>query len=392
MGRVDFANNLRGLAALCVVVGHYLGVFWLNRPAVANLLGAPTLPGSIATPEIVPYLWSVRDFGWGPFGVALFFLISGFVIPFSFQRTGAGGFLIGRIFRICPTYFVGFSITLLALAATRLYFHNDSWPYSASHIAAHYFPGVRDILQFESIDGIIWTLEVEVRFYIVCALLSVWLSRLDRRVFVVAIFIGLVAIALPTLYGANYYALMARNALAFITFMFIGVAIHYNFKGRLSGEGLAILGPVLFAVFVVAMASGASTRGVSLLWNYALAAIIFLTAAVFARNWRSNPVLEFFADISYPLYVSHGLFGYALMRVALDSGLPSGVAVLLAIVGAIVLAWAMHIAVEEPTHRLGKKLAKGFALYIAIPSKKVSRVAPDITLSPAPARNTHASK
>jgi hypothetical protein len=42
--RVDFANTLRGFAALSVLISHYYGAFWLNRPAVAYLTNAPALP------------------------------------------------------------------------------------------------------------------------------------------------------------------------------------------------------------------------------------------------------------------------------------------------------------------------------------------------------------
>jgi len=40
----------------------------------------------------------------GGFGVALFFLISGFVIPFSFLRYTRTGFAIARILRLWPAY------------------------------------------------------------------------------------------------------------------------------------------------------------------------------------------------------------------------------------------------------------------------------------------------
>ena len=46
---------------------------------------------------------------WGPFGVALFFVISGFVIPFSFETYGRLDFIVARFFRIYPTYLTGLS-------------------------------------------------------------------------------------------------------------------------------------------------------------------------------------------------------------------------------------------------------------------------------------------
>ncbi len=53
----------------------------------------------------------------GPFGVALFFLISGLVIPFSFDRHRTGAFLLARLLRIYPTYLAALLIEVLTLPA-----------------------------------------------------------------------------------------------------------------------------------------------------------------------------------------------------------------------------------------------------------------------------------
>ncbi|MFC7436504.1 acyltransferase family protein [Hydrogenophaga bisanensis] len=114
--RIDFANTLRGFAALAVVISHYYGVFWTNRAAVEAIANAPALPlETHAIPDYISWLHLFPIFNWGAFGVALFFIISGFVIPFSLQKMSWIGFSIGRILRIMPTYFVGFSVTLLAI-------------------------------------------------------------------------------------------------------------------------------------------------------------------------------------------------------------------------------------------------------------------------------------
>ena len=81
-------------------------------------------------PAYLTWLHVVPQFNWGAFGVALFFLISGFVIPFSLSRQRAGAFLVGRFFRIVPLYVVGFTISLAAIGATTLYFAR-SWPFFA---------------------------------------------------------------------------------------------------------------------------------------------------------------------------------------------------------------------------------------------------------------------
>ena len=85
--RIDFANTLRGFAALAVVISHYYGVFWSSRAAVEAITNAPALPlETHAIPGYISWLHIFPIFNWGAYGVALFFIISGFVIPFSLQK------------------------------------------------------------------------------------------------------------------------------------------------------------------------------------------------------------------------------------------------------------------------------------------------------------------
>ena len=161
-GKIKFANSLRGIAALCVLISHYYGAFWFFRNEVSNFIYAPILSDTINTPivcEMVIYLLTNINFSFGAFGVALFFLISGFVITFSLNSKSRINFLVNRFFRIIPVYFIGFSISLASLGVCAKYFETQL-PFTMQEIFIHYIPGVRDILWSRNIDGIIWTLEI----------------------------------------------------------------------------------------------------------------------------------------------------------------------------------------------------------------------------------------
>ena len=83
--RLAWLDALRGFAALCVVFDH--GSTLMLRP--------------------------VRDFlyRWldlGEYGVFVFFLVSGYIIPASLERKGSvRGFWTSRLFRLYPLYVVG---------------------------------------------------------------------------------------------------------------------------------------------------------------------------------------------------------------------------------------------------------------------------------------------
>ena len=80
----QFADTLRGIAAGLVLLDHTLDLAGLSLTAKFPLLSL------------------------GQLGVALFFLVSGFVIPISLPKYSVPGFLVARVLRIYPTYAVAF--------------------------------------------------------------------------------------------------------------------------------------------------------------------------------------------------------------------------------------------------------------------------------------------
>lgn len=368
--RVEFANTLRGFAALAVVISHYFGVFWLDRAAASSLANAPLLPAEThGVPGYVAFLHGSPIFSWGDFGVALFFVISGFVIPFSLRQATWPAFATGRLFRIMPTYVLGFSITLLSLLASTLYFGQD-WPFSPHEVLVHYVPGLRDLLWTRNIDGVIWTLEIEVKFYVICACLIIWFRRLDVKVFLapLALFAGglLVDRVLPDLHE-NHQLLwqLAMTFLSFahyIIFMFVGVVFCYLHESRISASrawpGIAGLF-VLFCVHGWAVPGGVDLREA---WSYGFGLLAFAFAFVFPQLFRANRVFDFLAAISYPLYVMHAVTGYVALRIMLDMGLAPWICLPIVTAASFLLAWLLHRLVEKPSQHYGRSLARRLAV------------------------------
>ncbi len=167
--RVEFAHLLRGFAAGSVLLSHLAYTFWRKPDIVGGLIVYDALPQSLAKVSSI----ALTDFGlpdfWGHFGVALFFLISGFVIPFSTARLSGPAFAIARAFRIWPTYAAGLTVALACLV-TNATLSETPFPYSASEILNHYFIVPRWPTLTRPIDGIIWSLEIELFFYAYCLL------------------------------------------------------------------------------------------------------------------------------------------------------------------------------------------------------------------------------
>lgn len=236
--RLEFAHILRGIAALTVVLfAHFGGVFFTAPAAVTTLTLAPALSG-ISLPSF--FAWT-QSFGisFGHLGVALFFLISGFVIPFSLIHFSRLQFLLARFFRIWPTYIAGFTLTLIALYISTKFF-TVPWIYDVNQILLQYTL-TRDLAWTPSIDGVSWTLEIEIKFYVISAILFAGFYR--KMNFYTLLIWGLLS------FGAIWYTSEAINHmsarmfqlayvlqmdLTFISFMMIGVLFNFHHRQGIS--------------------------------------------------------------------------------------------------------------------------------------------------------------
>ncbi|MGL5164576.1 MAG: acyltransferase family protein [Afipia sp.] len=345
--KVQFANMLRGVAAFIVVISHYLGMFWFFRSDVSTLTGLPVLPDRLAPPGIT-YLFTLpAPIDLGPLGVAIFFLISGFVIPFSFERQSRLQYALARILRIWPTYAVGFLSSVFVLYLANRYF-GTSLPFSLGTALSQSILGLRYFFGEFAVDPVVWTLEVEIKFYALAFLIGPLLGRASVMCFAVPAIIWLLALnqfLSPSLYAVSPY----------LMFMFVGTALNFRFRGK--------LGPLSTTTTVLALMIGASSilpAGHLYHWstNCGAALVIFVASMLSTHHFKVSRITTFFANISYPFYVVHSFIGYAVMTILIQSlSVDSTLATFAALLIATGFAWIVHVLVELPTQRLGKKIA-----------------------------------
>jgi len=360
--KIAFANTLRGLACLAVVFNHHYGVFWFGRQTVSNLINAPILDAATyPTPLGITWLNTIPAINWGAYGVALFFLISGFVIPFSLQKTSLIGFLANRFFRIVPTYIAGFSISLFAIYICSLYF-SRIWPFNTAQVLIHYLPGLRDILLSKEIDGIVWTLEVETKFYLICAVLILWFRNCSLKVFItpfILFSLGLFLNIRMSGMAEKRWMLTATYMLEsqYVIYMFIGVIFNYLYQKRINHLQATLGIMVLFSLFCIQWVNGPYFSSFMIAWSYGLALLTFILGYAFPAAFEGNKVLNFLANISYPLYIVHGILGYAILRLMIDRGFGATFALFIAGCFCLLISWFIHMFIEKPTQHLSKLIA-----------------------------------
>jgi len=365
--RVWFAQALRGVACLIVVVEH-LGHDYFATPGVVSLLAFTPPDSRLVIPS--PAL-QTSVFGWldkvhvwpGAFGVALFFLISGFVIPFSLERNTVGGFFIRRFFRLYPTLWTAIGLTL-AVLAVQAWFLGAAFPYGARVVGSS--GGLFGVyLGKPWVDPVYWTLAIEEIFYVIAALCA-WRGVLHRRATVVLVAAALTTLcvtigpptpttSVPPLWYLRTH--LGRNA-GFVVFILIGLAFHEHYRGTWRAGSSVAVGAALVALYAVCLYNGPFTGNQPAIFLAStLSALAVFTLLYLARDLVPylRP-LDWLADVSYPLYLVHTIIGWILMHALFRYFSSYAVVVPLTIAIVIALAALVHRYVEVPTNRLGRRL------------------------------------
>jgi peptidoglycan/LPS O-acetylase OafA/YrhL len=156
--RYPALDLMRGFSALTILVFHVIAMSgWDDFPTNG------------------PLVWFRISF----LRVDLFFVLSGFVITLAALReqqaggAARGRFLAKRIARLAPAYFVA-AIAWLWLNDFAVLRQGDAWTQVFTHLTFTYalFPGT-----ISSINGVTWTLGVEMQLYALMALAMPLLTR-----------------------------------------------------------------------------------------------------------------------------------------------------------------------------------------------------------------------
>lgn len=392
--RLHWATVLRGFAALAVALGaHLIGGVWFfpDLFAYATGLGADFAdvgprPSWVNLVEIVH---------WDAVGVSLFFLISGLVVPRALPYLSRRGVVIGRAMRILPTYAAGYLIvSAVTLANSGL--TGSGSPYVWPQALAGTIPGLGTLLEIRSVPNNEWTLVVELAFYTICVLLyrrllNDWWVGPAVALGSVALFHGASAavsaeIAPQLVHGI---LILITRATPFLPVIMIGVALTASQWHKWRRWQLPVVIVFLSAAFMYT----SSQPGVIFQMNenlgyrvtYLVVIAAFLVITKMNSQWRSTPVLDFLADISYSLYVTHLIIGTTIVFVALQLGVPALLATLAALAVTLAVAWVLHFSVERPSHRLGRKWSRALSRNTPVQLPAESNQQSDVPAAPGPA-------
>lgn len=289
---------------------------------------------------------------YGYLGIAVFFVISGFVIPYSLAGSGyqlrdGGRFFLRRIIRLEPPFLaaVVIAVALYHLSAAMPDFRGKPWPTEAYDLSLHpaylvpWFGG-------HWANPVFWTLAIEFQYYVAMFFLAPGListSPWANRIFLAATLALSFASGDPRLIF-TYLPLFGFGFIAFLAM-----------RGSLPQIELA-------AWSIATAIACATTLGLSFAAAGAAGCLALLI------EWPAGiRALGFFGAISYSLYLLHVPIGGRVMNLAGHFSIApmmTLIALLVATLLSLAGAWLLWIAIEQPSLK--------FAAYCQTPKRPVS--------------------
>ncbi|HEX6287717.1 MAG TPA: acyltransferase [Herpetosiphonaceae bacterium] len=283
--RVAVLDVLRGVAALAVVVVHAL----------------PLLAPS-ATLAIVPV------FDFGSFGVLLFFLCSGTIIPATLERhQSLRRFWIRRVCRLYPLYWLSIGGALLGYAAGRtslagMELHAARFAAQPVATVLANITMMQEFLGYPHLIYVYWTLTFELAFYFLIS--ALFRLKLMGKILPFSFGLLLVAFLVHLLAVLQILRLPNTNALRnidYLALMFVAVALYHVRRRERSRRAVVALGGLALALIVL---TAWQDPAIGTAWL--VAAVLFGLAQRSTIRWFPRWLL-YLGAISYSIYLLHPL-------------------------------------------------------------------------------------
>lgn len=319
-GHLDVLDGWRGISILLVLAGHLL----------------PLGPKALQLNDTVATM-----------GMAVFFILSGFLITrFLLERPSVPDFLFRRFFRIVPLAWLAMIAVLLMTDAS-----------SSFYLPHALFYANLPPIHLTDAGSHLWSLCVEVQFYVGIALLVAMLGR--RGLYVLPLLC--VAVTLHrVMYGAHVDIVTWRR----VDEILAGCLLAMACAGKFGTRPALLLSRLNAFVMLALLVMASHPRGGAL--NYVrpylaalmVGATIFNPSASLARLLGGR-VLRYIATVSYALYVVHHVLMYTWLgsgdKIAKYLKRPLLIAVTFG------LAHLSTFYFERPCMAWGKRLSARFA-------------------------------
>jgi peptidoglycan/LPS O-acetylase OafA/YrhL len=311
--RLVFLDSIRGLAAIMVAWYH----FTQGNPAF--------LPKGL--------LKASGSYGW--LGVEVFFVLSGFILPWSLYRggyrlRGYGIFLVRRMVRLDPPYVAAIALTLLLgyLSTFAPGYRGNAFSISWPQILSH-FGFLNAFIGYTWLNPVFWTLAIEFQYYLLIGLLFPLVISLN----------ALVRYALTLAFLAAPFVFHSSRFMPHYACLFLLGILTFKYKSGMIARNVYLLTAVATCSELCYLESG-PVAVTGLLTGFAIA---FVRLELRPLRWLGT--------LSYSIYLLHVPLGGRVVNAGLrlPHTLPVQCFVLMAAMGSsLAAAFLFYTLIEKP--------------------------------------------
>ena len=262
--RLAWLDALRGFAALCVVFDH--GSTLLLLPVRSFL-----------------YQW----LNLGQYGVFVFFLVSGYIVPASLERKGSvRGFWISRAFRLYPMFLLALVLSAVAYKTGHGTIANAGHDPAAASLGWMFM--LQNLVAGLNVPVVTWTLSYEMVFYLLLAGLFSWGVHRRSGWYATAFAVGAVALGgvLPMSAlahwsnGGGQTGPLVLNAVTDVLLLAgLGLAVLSRSRLAKAGASLAALVALVLVTF---------NQGYPYPWSGCVILALMFTGTLIYRVWGDS--------------------------------------------------------------------------------------------------------
>ncbi len=278
----------------------------------------------------------------GRYGVQMFFVISGFVIPWSmynanYKLKNIFSFLLKRLIRLEPSYVVSIIFTIFIILTLRLLLNIYDAEFSFMQIILHLGYLIPFSVGYKWINEVYWTLAIEFQYYILISLL--------------------------------FPLFMKSNSVYRYLLYFLFLTLGINSNGAFLPHWLPnfLMGITLFLKMInkIKFIEFYSFLILSCIWSlyfqsigsclYSLATVLI----ILLFNKTNLKIPSFLGEFSYSVYLIHNFTGAILINILSIYAVQVWQKMILLIFAVIItysLAWGMYNTIEKPSKKWSSKI------------------------------------
>lgn len=329
----NWLGTCRGLAVICVVFTHFL-------PQIDDAFNLDSIFIKTITVDVIDI---------GKFGVAMLFLIAGYLTFMSKKRRTVKQFVVNRFFRLYPLYWLDIVLVGIIFA----FDHHSLGTILANMTMLQVF------LRKEDLVGVFWTLPIELLLYTGSVLFERFIWNYKK----------LLPLEILGTLGSVGLAIVRRKVwpaapVAIGLLLTIGVLgqMYRLYKNKeITGKQLAIAigifeaGLIFASILAYQIDMGHQENWHRYVLSYSLAVIVF---TLFMQTEKSLYLCTLVAVIAYPVYLLQEIVFRVAFGIVWQQG-TNRFLFLICTLGVLIIVSVMaHVLIEKPMGKIENEIEK----------------------------------